>query len=265
MKAITSKKGVAKSTSVSTDMLKLPALPDASRRNTTTRSLEVELQSALNWLKNHTTQATLDGMARYAIPSDKAIGVAMRDIKALGKKLGPNHPLASALWDTGLYEARMLASFVGDPARITAAQMDRWCRDFDNWAFCDAMSFNLFDRTPHAWAKVAQWSNRRNEFEKRTAFALLWSLTVHDKRANNEPFIHGLALIEREAGDERNFVKKAVNMALRAIGKRNRALNAAAVVVARRLADSKDATAKWVGKDALRELASPAMAKRLNA
>lgn len=225
--------------------------------------LEDQTQSALKWLKSHSTKATLEGMARYAIPSDKAFGVAMKDIKALGKTLGRNHELAAALWDTGVYEARMLASFVGDPAQLTPAQMDRWCKDFDNWAFCDAMSFNLFDRTPHAWTKVTQWSGKRNEFEKRTAFALLWSLTVHDKRAGDEPFIQGLALIEREAGDERNFVKKAVNMALRAIGKRNRALNVAAVELARRLADSKDATAKWVGKDALRELTSPGVKKRL--
>jgi 3-methyladenine DNA glycosylase AlkD len=141
--------------------------------------------------------------------------------------------------------------------------MDRWCKDFDNWAFCDALSFNLFDRTPHAWAKVVEWSSRREEFEKRTAFALLWSLTMHDKRASDEQFIRVLALIERESVDKRNFVKKAVNMALRAIGKRNRALNTAAVAVARRLANSQDATASWVGNDALRELTSPGVKKRI--
>lgn len=189
--------------------------------------------------------------------------MAMRDIKALGKKLGPNHKLAVALWDTGVYEARLLTSFVGEADKLTAAQMDRWCKDFDNWAFCDALCFNLFDRSPQAWAKVTAWSSRKPEFEKRTAFALLWSLTMHDKRADDEQFIKGLALIEREAGDERNFVKKAVNRALRAIGKRNRALNAAAVVVARQLAESQDATAKLVGKDALRELVSPATLARL--
>jgi 3-methyladenine DNA glycosylase AlkD len=221
------------------------------------------VELALAWLKRHSTKATRDGMARYAIPSDDAYGVAMKDIKTLGTMLGRNQPLAVALWDTGVYEARMLASFVGDPERLTAAQMERWCRDFDNWAFCDAMSFNLFDRTPHAWSKVAEWSRRRNEFEKRTAFALLWSLTVHDKSAGDERFEHGLGLIEREAEDGRNFVKKATNMALRAIGKRNRALNAAAVVVARRLAESTDATARWVGGDALRELTSAAVVRRL--
>jgi 3-methyladenine DNA glycosylase AlkD len=236
------------------------ATPNASKK-----SVQDQVEFALRWLKRHSTKATLDGMARYSIPSHQAYGVAMKDIKALGAILGRNQPLAVALWATDVYEARMLASFVGDPERLTATQMDRWCKDFDNWAFCDAMSFNLFDRTPHAWTKVAQWSRRRNEFEKRTAFALLWSLTVHDKSAGDEPFKQGLVLIEREAGDQRHFVKKAVNMALRAIGKRNRALNAAAVVVSRRLMASKHATARWIGTDALRELTSPAVTTRLKA
>jgi 3-methyladenine DNA glycosylase AlkD len=234
----------------------------ADKPNGPTPSLYDQVQSALAWLKGHATKATLRGMARYSIPSDRAYGVAMRDIKALGTMLGRNHPLAVRLWATGVYEARMLASFVGDPEQLTPAQMDRWCRDFDNWAFCDAMSFNLFDRSPHAWTKVAEWSKRRNEFEKRTAFALLWSLSVHDKSAADEAFVRGLALIEREAGDERHFVKKATNMALRAIGKRNRALNAAAVAVARRLAGSDAAAARWVGQDALRELTRASLAKR---
>ena len=220
-------------------------------------SLEARVQAALAWLQSHATQATREGMARYAIPSEHAYGVAMKDIKALGKTLGCDHELALALWRSGVYEARMLASFVGDPARLTPTQMDRWCKDFDNWAFCDALSFNLFDRTPHAWAKLAQWSASPREFEKRTAYALLWSLSVHDKQAADMAFIDGLALVEREAGDPRNFVKKAVNMALRAIGKRNRALHAEAVALARRLAASTDATARWIGKDALRELTGP--------
>ena len=237
-----------------------PATPNASKG-----SVQDQVDFALRWLKRHSTKATLEGMARYSIPSRHAYGVAMKDIKALGAILGRNQPLAVALWTTGVYEARMLASFVGDPERLTAAQMERWCKDFDNWAFCDAMSFNLFDRTPHAWTKVAQWSRRRNEFEKRTAFALLWSLTVHDKSAGDERFKHGLVLIEREAGDQRHFVKKAVNMALRAIGKRNRALNAAAVAVSRRLTASTDAAPRWVGTDALRELTSAAVTTRLKA
>ena len=202
-------------------------------------------------------------MARYAIPSEHALGVAMRDIKALGKQLGHDQELAAALWKTGLYEARMLASFVGDPARITAAQMDEWCGEFDNWAFCDAMCFNLFDRTPYAWEKVTQWSHSEEEFVKRTAFALLWSLSVHEERAGDAAFLAGLELIEHAADDERNFVKKAVNMALRAIGKRNGELRMAAVAVAHRLAKAPGATARRVGKDALRELTSAAVMERV--
>lgn len=225
--------------------------------------VDAQVEAALTWLKSHSTKAALEGMSRYAIPSDHAYGVAMKEIKALGKEYGHDHALAQALWVTGVYEARMLASFVGEADKLTPAEMDGWCRDFDNWAYCDAMSFNLFDRSPHAWAKVAEWSRRKNEFEKRTAFALLWSLTVHHKTASDDQFVEGLALIERESTDGRNFVKKAVNMALRAIGKRNRRLNAEAVAVARRLAKSDDTTASWIGRDALRELTSESVTKRL--
>ena len=229
------------------------------------RLLAEQVEFALEWLKRHSTRATLEGMARYSIPSDHAYGVAMKDIKALGKTLGRNQPLAVALWATGVYEARMLASFVGDPAQLTPAQMERWCKDFDNWAFCDAMSFNLFDRTPHAWAKVAQWSTRRNEFEKRTAFALLWSLTVHDKAPATSCSSRASRSSNAKRVTSATSSRRPSNMALRAIGKRNRALNAAAMVVARRLANSKDATARWVGKDALRELTSPAVTGRVTA
>ncbi len=234
-------------------------------RKGTHPALEDELQSALTWLKRHGTKRTRDGMARYAIPSDHAFGVSMADMKMLAKRLGRNHHLAAALWDTGWYEARTLATLIDEPAKVTPAQMDRWCGDFDNWAICDTACFALFDRTPHAWAKVAEWSRKRGEFVKRAAFALLWGLTVHDKQAGNERFVQGLRHIEGAATDDRNFVKKAVNMALRATGKRNHALNAAAVATARRLADSAKPAARWVGKDALRELTSPSVARRLSA
>ena len=232
-------------------------------RSTAELSLDDQVDAALAWLKKRSTRSTLEGMTRYAIPSDNAYGVAMRDIKALGKELGQRNDLATALWDTGVYEARMLASFVADPTLLTPTQMDRWCKDFDNWAICDAMCFNSFDRSPHRWPKVKQWSTSRKEFQKRTAFALLWSLSVHDKHATDDQFIDGLALIERAATDPRNFVKKAVNMALRAIGKRNRELNSAALGLARRLSDSDDPTARWVGRDAARELTSPSVMRRL--
>jgi 3-methyladenine DNA glycosylase AlkD len=227
-------------------------------RGTAEPGLDAEVAAALDWLKAHSSRRTLDGMARYAIPSQHAYGVAMKDIKALGQRLGRRQELAVALWHTGVYEARMLVSFVGDPAVLSAAQMDRWCRDFDNWAICDTMCFNLFDRTPHAWGRVNAWSSKRDEFQKRSAFALLWSLALHDKGASDAQFVDALALVERAAGDERNFVRKAVNMALRAVGKRNADLNAAAMRVAERLAQSPDPTARWVGADAARELARAA-------
>lgn len=227
------------------------------------QALAAELQAALTLLKSHSSRKTLASMARYAIPSDNALGVSMTDLKLLAKHLGRNHDLAEALWRTGVYEARMLASLIADPQRFTSAQLDRWCKDFDNWAICDTVCFVLFDRTPYAWQKVAKWSKRREEFIKRAGFALLWSLTVHDKLAGDEAFLRGLVFIEEAANDDRNFVKKAVNMALRAVGKRNQALNTAAVVVARRLAESPNAAARWVGRDALRELTSAAVIGRI--
>ncbi|AMV21528.1 DNA alkylation repair protein [Planctomyces sp. SH-PL14] len=209
------------------------------------------------------TQKTRDGMSRYAIPSDKAFGVPVGTLKTLAKKIGQHHNLALELWETGWYEARMLASFVDDPAAVTSAQMDRWCREFDNWAICDTVCFALFDRTPHAWTKVELWSTRRAEFSRRGAFALLWGLTVHDKSADDGPFLRGLDLIESAAEDERHFVQKGINMALRAVGKRNPTLHAAAVETATRLSDSPHDGARLIGTDALRELNSSAVRKRL--
>jgi 3-methyladenine DNA glycosylase AlkD len=214
-------------------------------------------------LKGLGTKVGIEGMARYAIPSDKAFGVAMNKIQALAKEFGKNHELAEALWDSEWYEARTLAAYVDAPAQVTAAQMDRWCLGFDNWAICDTVCFALFDRTPHAWKKVGQWAGKKEEFQKRAAFALLWGLTVHDKQSGDQHFLKGLELIEHNATDERNFVKKAVDMALRATGKRNAALNAAVVETAQRLAKSADPTACWIGKHALKELLSPAVKKRI--
>ncbi|MEO8624854.1 MAG: DNA alkylation repair protein [bacterium] len=226
-----------------------------AKKQARTQTVPTDADSVLAWLERHSTKATRDGMARYGVPSDNALGVTMADMKVLAKKLGKNHQLAAALWATGVYEARMMTSFVDDPTLVTTTQMDRWCRDFDNWGICDTVCFHLFDRTPYAWKKVAQWHDRDEEFVKRAAFALLWGLTVHDKRATDEQFVQGLTFIEHAATDDRHFVKKAVNMALRATGKRNAALNAAAVAVATRLADSSDPSARWVGKHALREIA----------
>lgn len=251
---------------------RVPAKPKLSGRTTArttpsaaSRPLGEQVRSALASLKKLSTKKDRDNLARFNIATDKAFGVSMSNVQKVAKGLGRNHELALALWETGWYEARLLTAFVDEPARITPAQMDRSAREFDNWALCDTLSFKLWDQTPHAWAKVKAWSGKREEFVKRTAFALLWSLTVHDKGAGNEQFVRGLALIEHAATDERHFVKKAVNMALRAVGKRNAVLHAAATAVARRLATFPESGARWIGTDALRELTSPAVVARLKA
>ena len=220
---------------------------------------------SLAWLERRGTKRNRDAMLRYGIIAPKAFGVSVGDIKQLSKRLGSDHELALALWDTGWYEARMLAPFVDEPEKVTAAQMNQWARDFDNWAVCDHACFHLFDRTPHAWRKIEQWSVRRDEFVKRAAFALLASVALHDKRAADEPFLDSLALIERAAPDERNFVKKGVSWALRLVGRRNRALNAASVETARRLIDSSHDAARWIGRDALRELTGAVVRRQLAA
>lgn len=178
----------------------------------------------------------------------------MRDIQGLAKKLGRNHELALALWKTGWYEARTLTAYLDEPSKVTKAQMDSWCNDFDNWAICDTLCFVLFDRTPHAWAMAEKWSKSKQEYVKRAAFAMVWGLTVHDKKAPDATFLKALEWIEKAASDDRHFVKKAVNMALRATGKRNPALRIAAIAAAQRLAVSEEAAPRWIGKDALREL-----------
>jgi 3-methyladenine DNA glycosylase AlkD len=218
------------------------------------RGATPDADEVLQELRRQGTKAQRDSLARYGIVANTAVGVSVGALKKYAKTLGRSHALADALWNTEVYEARMLASMVDEPARVTPAQMDRWCRAFDNWAICDTVCFHLFDRTPHAWGKVEAWATREKEFVKRGAFALVWGLTVHDKAAEDARFIQALAWIEAGAEDDRHYVKKAVNMALRAIGKRNAALRKAARVTAEQLAESEDDNAQWVGRDALREL-----------
>jgi 3-methyladenine DNA glycosylase AlkD len=227
-------------------------------------SSEHDVSDAVAALKKLASRKTKDGMARYAIPSVNAFGVPVGAIKQLAKSLGKSHALAEALWKTGYYEARMLATFVDEAELVTSEQMERWCNDFDNWAICDTACFALFDRTPHAFKKVTAWAKSPDEFVKRAAFALLWGLTTHDKAAPATAFLRCLPLVERAAFDERNFVKKSVNMALRAVGKRSLELNRAAIAVAERLAARPEPPPRWIGKDALRELKSASVQKRLS-
>lgn len=222
-----------------------------------------DVDSVVALLKSKATKATRDGMARYGIPSENALGATVGTLRQVAKGIGRDHQLADDLWKTGIYEARMLATFVDDPALVTPAQMDRWRRDFDSWAICDTACFHLFDKTPHAWAKVRKWATLKEEFGKRAAFALIASLTVHDKTSGDEPFAVSLVLIENAASDDRNFVKKAVDWALRSVGKRSPKLHAAAIATAERLIASPHASAKWIGRTSLRELRSPGVAKRL--
>jgi 3-methyladenine DNA glycosylase AlkD len=220
---------------------------------------------ALRWLENHSSKSVRDGMSRYAIPNEHALGVRMGDIQKLAKQLGRDHALALALWKTGVYEAQMLSAYVDEPGRVTAAQMDAQARAFDNWAICDTLCFALWVQTPHAFAKIRRWASSREEFVKRASFALLASVSLKDKDAPDTEFQRGLELIEKAAADDRNFVKKAVNWALRGIGSRNLVLNEAALVLAKELAASGDPAPRWIGKDALRQLGSAATLRRLRA
>jgi 3-methyladenine DNA glycosylase AlkD len=228
----------------------------------TTRVLDDDVRGALRWLQQKGSDKTRDGMAGYGIHTDKAFGVSVANIRALAKRLGPDHALALALWDSGWYEARMLGAFIAEPERVTPALMDRWCRDFDNWALCDTLCFHLFDRTPHAFAKVGAWAKRREEFQKRAAFALLATLALHGRGTDAE-LRRCLPIIERAAPDERNFVRKSVSWALRAVGERSTELHLAAVTLAQRLARSQEAAPRWIGKDALRALESPLIQRRI--
>jgi 3-methyladenine DNA glycosylase AlkD len=209
------------------------------------------------------------GMARYGIKVENAFGVSVYELRKVAKRLGTEHDLALALWATGNHEARLLACFIDDPDSVTERQLEAWARDFDSWDICDQATTSLFDLTRHGWTKAVAWAARDEPWVKRGGFAMMAGLAVHDKAASDRTFLKLLPVIARGASDERNFVKKAVNWALRNIGKRNRALNAAAVACAERIrtaankraggdrgGDAKARSARWVANDALRELKS---------
>jgi 3-methyladenine DNA glycosylase AlkD len=227
-----------------------------------------DVEALLGELERHANaQFRADMVARYGIVTRaKTLGTPMAKIKAIAKSLGKDHALAEDLWRTGVYEARLLASMVAEPERVTVAQMDRWAKDFDNWAVVDTLCFNLFDRTPHVFGRVTAWARAKDEFIKRGAFALLACAAVHG-RGEEADFLAALPLIERASSDDRNFVKKGVSWALRAIGgKQNPKLRTCARQLASELAASPDTTARWIGKDALRAFAkakTKAKTKRL--
>ena len=214
-----------------------------------------EVKAVLASLRRRSRPRLREEMSsRYGIVTKDAYGVRMRDMQDVAKKLGRNHELALALWDTGNYEARTVAAFVAEPERLTPALMDRWCRDFDNWAICDTVCFKLFDQSQHALGRVTAWAKRRDEFQKRAAFALLACVALHNDNATDEAITDCLPLIERAATDDRNFVKKGVSWALRSMAGRNAKLKAAVLALARRMAASSETAPRWVGKDVLRAL-----------
>ena len=206
-------------------------------------------------LKSLAKPRNLDGMARFGINPKGRLGLSVPEMRRIAKQTGRDHRLALELWDSGIAEARIVASMVDEPARATSSQMDRWVRDFDSWDVCDQVCGNLFDKTPYAWAKARAWARRKEEFVKRAGFALMACLAWHDKAAPDAAFLRFFPSIRRGATDERNFVKKAVSWALRTIGKRNVRLRLAALREARALRALGDKAARWVGADVERELA----------
>lgn len=233
------------------------------RRRHQTKLYVNRIESVLQSLRALARPDELDGMARFGISTRRRLGVRVPDLRALAKRLERDHELALGLWDSGIADARILASMVADPARVTSELMDRWVAEFDSWDVCDQVCMNLFDKTDHAWEKVRAWAEREEEYVRRAAFALLACIAWHDKRLPDDPFVASFPLIERAASDPRNYVKKAVSWALRHIGKRNASLHPLALAVASALKESPDRTRRWIGSDAVRDLTGPAALRRL--
>lgn len=196
------------------------------------------------------------GMRRFGIEAELPMGLTTPQMRAIARTVGRDQELAEALWDTRIHDARIVAALIGDPLAITRRTMDRWTRDFASWDVCDACCCCLFDRSPHAWTQIRKWAPQSGEFVRRAAFATIAALAVHDKKADDAVFLEALPLIEEYAFDDRNFVKKGVNWALRSIGKRNYALCVAAIACAERIREQGSRSARWIAADALRELRS---------
>ncbi len=217
----------------------------------------------LRFLRARGSKKNVEGMARYGIDSPKTFGVSTKHVTALSRRIGTDHDLALKLWTTGWMDARILAAFIADPDRMTRSLMNKWANDFDNWAITDGLCLHLFRYTPYAHQQARLWCERKKEFVKRAGFSMIATLTVHDKDAPDKTFVAYLRTIERHAADERNGVKKAVNWALRQIGKRNPALYRRAFAVAEKMEKQDSASARWIAKDALREFRNPKIRERV--
>ncbi|MCJ7793249.1 MAG: DNA alkylation repair protein [Candidatus Marinimicrobia bacterium] len=223
----------------------------------------MKAEEILKKLKSLADPKAVAGMARFGINPEKTYGVSIPNLRKLAKEIGKDHLLAQQLWHSGIHEAKILASMIDDPKMVSEKQMEKWVKDFDSWDVCDQVCMNLFEKVPLVSKKINDWSKRKEEFVKRTAYALMACLAWHHQKAPDSFFIKFLLLIKKGATDERNFVKKAVNWALRNIGKRNLALNKKAIAVAQEIQKIDSKSARWIAGDALRELTSEAVQKRL--
>ena len=223
----------------------------------------MELAEVITKIKSLANPEAVAGMVRFGINTENAYGVSIPNLRKLAKQIGRNHALAEQLWRTGIHEARLLACFTDDPKMVGEEQIERWVKDIASWDLCDQCCSNLFDKTDLAYQKAHEWTERDEEFVKRAGFVLMAALSVHDKRADDAGFEPFFAIIKREAHDDRNFVKKAVNWALRQIGKRSPALNRSAIELAEEMKGIDAKAARWIGNDALRELTSSKVQERL--
>ena len=223
----------------------------------------MNLDNIIKKIKSLKNQKNIDGQARYGINPKNNYGVSISVLRPMGKEIGKNHELAMELWATEIHDARLLATVIGEPEKLTKKQAEMMISQVDSWDICDGLCSGLLRYTPYAYEKAVEWSSREPEFEKRTAFSLMATLAVIDKKAPDSKFEVFLPIIKNEASDERNYVKKAVNWALRSIGKRNMALNRKALKVGKQLQKSKSKAARWVGNDAVRELESEKVLERL--
>jgi len=223
----------------------------------------MQYEDIMNKLKSLANPEAVKGMARFGISPKNTYGVSIPNLRKMAKEIRINHDLAERLWDSKIHEARILASLIGDPKMVTEEQMEEWAKDFDSWDVCDQCCGNLFDKTKFAYKKAVEWSSREEEFVKRAGFVLMATLAVHDKKAQDEDFLMFFPLMIREARDNRNFVKKAVNWALRQIGKRNLSLNKKAIKTAKEIRTIESKAARWIASDAIGELESESVQNRL--
>ena len=223
----------------------------------------MQYDDILKKLKSLSDPKAVAGMARYGINTENTYGISIPNLRKMAKEIGTDHTLAQQLWASNIHEARILASMIDELEMVTEEQMESWVKNFDSWDVCDQCCMNLFDKTEFAYHKAVEWSSNDKEFVKRAGFVLMACLAVHDKKADDKQFEQFFPLIEREASDKRNFVKKAVNWALRQIGKRNLTLNRKAIETAKEIQHVDSTSAKWVAADATRELTSEAVQKRL--